>query len=50
MMTAIFSINMSNQQYADHHELTPRLTSGGTTELAHDYQETFDFISRNIAP
>ena len=52
MMTAIFSINMSNQQYADHHELTPRLITGGGTGslLAHDYQETFDFISRNIAP
>jgi len=52
MMTAIFSINMSNKQYADHHELTPRLiTDGGASSfLAHDYQETFDFISRNIAP
>jgi len=52
MMTAIFSINMADRQYADHHELTPRLIVGGgtSTRLAHDYQETFDFISRNIAP
>ena len=50
MMTAIFSINMSDRQYADHHELTPRLSSGSKSFLAHDYQETFDFIYRNVAP
>ena len=51
MLTAIFGVRMAYRQYYFNHELTPQLQQqGGGTFLAHDYQETFDFMRLNIAP
>jgi dolichyl-diphosphooligosaccharide--protein glycosyltransferase len=53
MLTVIFGGRMLERQYYLNHELTPRLdpsTPGQGAFMAHDYQETFEFLSNNIAP
>ncbi|MGC9779295.1 MAG: hypothetical protein HZR80_08645 [Candidatus Heimdallarchaeota archaeon] len=50
MLTAIFGVNMAYRQYYFNHELTPQLKRNEEIFLAHDYQETFEFMRLNIAP
>jgi len=53
MLTVIFGANMMERQYFMNHELTPRLdpqSPGQPSFMAHDYQETFEFLRLNIAP
>lgn len=50
MMTSIFGVNMINRNYAEYHELTPRLSNDQGYFYAHDYQETYQFLAEHIAP
>ncbi len=53
MLTVIFGANMMQRQYYMNHELTPRLDPQDTSQasfMAHDYQETFNYLRTVIAP
>jgi len=53
MLTVIFGANMMQRQYYMNHELTPRLDPQDPNEasfMAHDYQETYDYLRTVIAP
>ncbi|NHJ46947.1 MAG: hypothetical protein FK733_04085 [Asgard group archaeon] len=50
LLTVIFGANMLQRQYYRNHELTPLLRSSQGDFVAHDYQQTFDYIRTNIAP